>query len=170
MKLKPLPYWFPLGVKFKFKEHSRPFKWGCFKTGFRKPKGSTISRMLRYTSHDILHVCGIRAACVVFRSSRSCGCVHFTLFGRARKIVDAVTRTLSGAVHVTLAHTVGLNFLVLVIQEAKSPLFVGFFTILVIFTSNTQEYNSRWEKTNSQSGFHVEIWNNDDWENLVSVL
>lgn len=99
--------------------------------------------MMRYTSHDILHVGGIRAASVVFRSSRSCGRVHFTLFGRARKIVDAVTRTLSGAVHVTLTLTVGLNFLVLVIQEAKSPLFVGFFTILVIFASKTQEYDSR---------------------------
>ena len=98
-----------------------------------------MSRIKRFTSNDIVHVGKIRTSCVVFMSNRSCGRVHLTLFCGARKKVDAVTRTLSGAAHVTLAQTVGLNFLVLVFQEAKSSLFVGFLTIFIIFTSNTQE-------------------------------
>lgn len=118
-------------------------------------KGSVISICKRHTSHDIVHVGRIRAACVIFRSSRSCSRVHFTLFCRARKKVDTAARTFSGAVHVTLAQTVGLNFLVLVFQEAKSSLFVSFFTILVILTSNSQAYNSHREKANAQSVFHV---------------
>ena len=119
-----------------------PCLYGDFKGVFKLSKGSLISIRKRHTSQNIVHVGGIRTACVVFRSLRSCGFVHFTLFCRASEKVDAVTRTLSGALHVTLAQTVGLNFLVLVFQEARSPLFVGFFTILVIFASNTQTYNS----------------------------